>query len=111
MTWDTLDPELRALLLTLAGALVGTVLAYLEKIRRDLAKNTDETKAAKVKAEQAEKAAAAVQRETIDRLDYDRLRRMEAALLTLDECDGCRSKIMAVTDRRRLRPRTEEPHA
>lgn len=43
MTWDSLDPELRTLILTVAGALAATVIAYLEKLRRDLAANTAKT--------------------------------------------------------------------
>lgn len=101
MTWESLDPELRALAVTLIGALVATIVGYLEKIRRDLAANTVATHGAK-------QAAEGLQRATFDRLDYDRLRRLEAALLTLDECAPCRQKILDLTDRRRLRPHTED---
>jgi hypothetical protein len=105
MTWESLDPELRALAITAIGAIVGTVIAYLEKIRRDLAENTNAT-------HDARRAAEETQIATVDRLDYDRLRRIEAALLTLDECTGCRQKILELADRRRLRPHTtEELHA
>lgn len=43
MNWETLDPELRALLVTVIGALAATVIAYLEKLRRDLKANTETT--------------------------------------------------------------------
>ncbi len=101
MSLDTLDPEIRALLLTVVGAIVATIVGYLEKLRRDLAENTDAT-------HRARNAAEGVQVATVDRLDYDRLRRLEAALLTLDECAGCRQTILDLTDRRRLRPHAEE---
>lgn len=97
----TVTPELAAALSTLVLALISAVVAYLEKLRRDLAENTKHTKDARA-------AAAAVQQATVDKLDYDRLRRMEAALLTLDECEGCRAKILALSERRRLRPRSLE---
>lgn len=106
MNWESLDPELRTLLITLASALAATIVGYLEKIRRDLAANTAATHDARA-------AVEGVQQATFDRLDYDRLRRLEAALLTLDECAPCRQKILDLTDRRRLRPHTTEelPHA
>ncbi len=94
---------------TLVAALVAAVLAFLEYLRRKLAENTTETKQAKEKAESAHEAAASVQVATFDRLDYDRLRRVEAALLTLDECSSCREKIQVLTDRRRLRPHAPLP--
>lgn len=87
---------------TLVAALVAAVLAFLEYLRRKLSENTEKTEAAKV-------AAEGVQQATFDRLDYDRLRRVEAALLTLDECTSCREKIQVLTDRRRLRPHTPPP--
>lgn len=60
--------------------------------------------------QKAADAAEQVQIATVDRLDYDRLRRMEAAVLTLDECQACRAKILELTDRRRTRrPIIEEP--
>jgi hypothetical protein len=93
----------------LLGGLVTAVLAFLEYLRRKLVENTHETRQAKHKAHEAEQAALSVQQATFDRLDYDRLRRLEAALLTLDECAPCREKILAVTDRRRLRPHVKEP--
>jgi len=43
MTWESLDPELRAVIITAIGAIATTVIAYLEKIRRDLADNTKKT--------------------------------------------------------------------
>jgi hypothetical protein len=103
MNWADLDPELRALAVAVISAIVATVVGYLEKIRRDLAANTEATHGAKV-------AAEGLQRATFDRLDYDRLRRLEAALLTLDECAPCRQKILDLTDRRRLRPHSEDIH-
>jgi predicted Holliday junction resolvase-like endonuclease len=39
----TLTPELQALLVALVTAVVGAVIAYLEKLRRDLAANTEKT--------------------------------------------------------------------
>ena len=86
----------------LIGALVAAVLTFLEHLRRKLSENTEKTEAAKV-------AAEGVQQATFDRLDYDRLRRVEAALLTLDECSSCREKIQVLTDRRRLRPHAPLP--
>lgn len=101
MTWESLDPELRALAVAVISAIVATVVGYLEKIRRDLAENTNAT-------HDARRAAEETQIATVDRLDYDRLRRIEAALLTLDECMGCRQKILELADRRRLRPHIED---
>ena len=101
MTWAELDPELRALALAVISGLVATVVGYLEKIRRDLAANTSATHDARRAAEETQVA-------TVDRLDYDRLRRLEAALLTLDECAPCRQKILEFTERRRLRPHPPE---
>ena len=49
----------------------------------------------------------AIQIATVDRLDYDRLRRMEAALLTLPGCQQCRDEIASMTERRRLYPQTK----
>lgn len=85
--------QLVAAAVTLATALA----AYLES--RRTTKIAEEGKHA---ATAAKDAAENVQVATVDRLDYDRLRRMEAALLTLDECQGCREKIQALADRRRV---------
>lgn len=65
--------------------------------------NTDLTQRAKDAAER-------VQQATVDRLDYDRLRRLEAALITLPECEPCRTQILAITDRRRVWRPVTEPH-
>jgi molecular chaperone DnaK (HSP70) len=107
--------SLAGVLVTLLTALGGAIVAYLEKIRRDLSKNTTKTEhaasaatAAAKKASDAQHAAEAIQQATFDKLDYDRLRRQEAALLMLDECEPCRAKILALTDRRRLRPKRSE---
>ena len=68
-------------------------------------KNTEITQKAADAAEQ-------VQIETVNRLNYDRLQQMERAVLTLEECEPCREKILAITDRRRVyRPTPEPPEA
>lgn len=73
----------------------------VEATAQKVDENTDLTQQAKDAAEQVQVA-------TVDRLDYDRLRRMEAAVLTLDECQPCRAKILELTDRRRARPHIGE---
>lgn len=80
-------------------ALAGAVTLYLQNQAnaKRIEQNTDLTQQAKTAAEQ-------VQQATVDRLDYDRLRRMEAALQTLEACEPCRDAIMALTDRRRTYP-------
>lgn len=52
--------------------------------------------------QKAANAAEQVQVETVNRLNYDRLQQMERAVLTLEECEPCREKILAITDRRRV---------
>lgn len=62
--------------------------------------------------QKAADAAEQVQIETVNRLNYDRLQQMERAVLTLEECEPCREKILRITDRRRVyRPTPEPPEA
>lgn len=58
--------------------------------------------------QQAKDAAEQVQQATVDKLDYDRLRRMESALQTLEACEPCRAEILRLTDRRRTYAPTGE---
>lgn len=92
------------------AAVIATVRHILGEVQRKLGEMHTELKVNTKTTEETKTAAEAVQTATFDRLDYDRLRRMEAALLTLDACEPCRDAIFALTDRRRLRPQApEEP--
>lgn len=75
---------------------------------RSTRKKVDETQTKvdenTVKTEETKAAVDNIQVATVNVLDYDRLRRMEAALLTLDECQSCRAKILKLTERRRIYP-------
>lgn len=101
-----MTPEQIAQLVAAVVTLATALAAYLES-RRTTAVAREGVQV----ATEAKDAAAAVQQATVDKLDYDRLRRMEAALLTLDGCEGCRAQILELAERRRLRPRSLETNS
>lgn len=103
--------DIQVALWGLATILISGLTALVEKIRRDLAENTKATNEAKQAAvgskraaENSQEAVEGMQQATFDRLDYDRLRRIEAAVLTFEECQPCREKILTITERRRIYP-------
>lgn len=99
-----MTPEQIAQLVTAVVTLAAAAAAYLES-----RKTTQVAREGKQAATEAKESADAVQQSTVDKLDYDRLRRMESALLTLPGCEMCRQQILDMTERRRLRPRLETP--
>lgn len=101
ITGGTLPGEVVAGLISLALIIIGgvgsVVKILVDRLTRDIQDNTKKTEATQTAVENIQVA-------TVNVLDYERLRRMEAMLMSFDECRTCYEKVLSVKERRRIYP-------
>lgn len=101
ITGGSLPGEVVAGLVSLALVIIGgvgsVVKILVDRLTRDIQDNTKKTEATQTAVENIQVA-------TVNVLDYERLRRIEAAMMTFDECRPCYEKITSMKERRRIYP-------